>query len=209
MLDLAKNIETLYLPKDCQLIIEGIYDETLKLESANKRQKEYLLSRKCLKECCQKLGYSFDYDLTGVNKKVLLPENLIHSLSHSKQVAVALVAPKIKYQNLGIDIEYLHRPLTEKFINRITTALERELLGKHIEKRLLVATLIFSAKESIYKAFSSKINNFSYQNIEIWEELGALKAIIINQQDSFPILSLDYGFYKQTHLVTCLMIPKY
>lgn len=209
MLDLTKNFEAIALPNDCKVSIKGTYNSLLEIGGATKRQSEYLLSRSCLSDCCQNLGLKFTYDISGRDRQVILPPGLTHSLSHSKQVAVAIIGPKAKYQSLGIDLEYRERPLTEKFINRITTPLERELLNKYPDDRQLLATLIFSAKESVFKACSQQINNFSYQNMEIWEDAGKLKAIVINQNEPFPVLNLDYGFYKQTHLVTCLIIPRY
>ncbi len=208
MLDFAKKFEVTQIPSDCRLIIQDSGDQRSKFNGAEKRQNEYLLSRACLAACCKSLDLTFAYDPSGINKKVVLPEELIHSLSHSKHVAAAIVGPKEKYLSMGIDLELQARPLTEKFITRITTPLERELINKYPAERLLVATIIFSAKEAVYKACSTKIDRFSYQNIEIWEEKGKLKAIVINQKEALPLLTLEYGFYKQTHLVTCLIIPR-
>lgn len=213
MLDLEKKIEACLVPNNCQLIIQETYQKTadfpINSKGSAKRQAEYLLSRSCLTECCKRLGYNFEFDVSGKNKQVILPADLIHSLSHSRQAAVAIVASGNDYQRLGVDLEDKNRLLTEKFINRTTTPLERKLISAYPGNEQIVATLIFSAKETVYKAFSAQINSFSYQNIEIWEEQGKLQAILINQNQTFPILQLDYGFYKQTHLLTCLIIPKY
>jgi len=136
------------------------YDKYLEI-STNKRQCEFLAGR-----YAAKLAFSHYIDADnilpipiGKHGEPIWPDKYLGSISHSNKQAICAIAKKSKVSYLGIDIEY--------YFNDSRTLKIRELIMTVKEKRILKwinfsesqsATLIFSAKESIYKAFFLQTN---------------------------------------------------
>ncbi len=132
----------------------------LSVNARESRIKEFTLGRAAANDALQQLGLSDPPPIIqGKNRSPVWPENVIGSISHSEQWAIAAVAFKTNVKLIGIDIELI-RPLpVKRLMRKIATPEESKLLELHPDsddKYPYLQTLIFSAKESIYKAFYTK-----------------------------------------------------
>ncbi|SFT46347.1 enterobactin synthetase component D [Kosakonia arachidis] len=123
---------------------------------ALKRQTEHLAGRIAALHALQEHGFS-TIPAIGLAGEPCWPQGVSGSISHSGQRAVAVVAP----HPVGVDIEAQFSPaLCNELAVSIVTAQEQALLADCALPFTLALTLAFSAKESLYKAFSSLAQPF-------------------------------------------------
>jgi 4'-phosphopantetheinyl transferase EntD len=88
------------------------------------------------------------------------PEGVVGAITHSGSWAAAAVAWKIRYAGIGLDLERARTPRPQ-LVARIALPEERLWLDSIPEtRRALAFALLFSAKESIYKALHPVTNVF-------------------------------------------------
>lgn len=119
----------------------------------NKRKTEYLAGRWCAREALRQIGSE---GLPGLNsdRSPAWPSGTLGSITHSHGIAEVMVGDTERWLTIGLD--------TEQWVNPERAArLERELLTEEELKSLAGMsplqranrlTLIFSAKESLFKA---------------------------------------------------------
>jgi enterobactin synthetase component D len=107
----------------------------------------------------------------GPNGAPSWPDGYVGSLTHGGGVAAAVTAPRLRYAALGIDAEYLLSQETENDVRR-TVARPSEL--SRLEDRIpcdlrpALLTLVFSAKESLFKCLHPLVGEFfEFQDAEI------------------------------------------
>lgn len=117
-----------------------------------KRQTEHLAGRIAAVYALREWGEKTVPGI-GENRQPLWPAGLYGSISHSGHSAVAIVART----PVGVDIEAIFSAaLAEELAESITTAQECARLRHTSLPFPLALTLAFSAKESLYKAFSAR-----------------------------------------------------
>lgn len=133
--------------------------------AVDKRKAEYLSGRLCARQALQQLGFTAAHTFhigTGDNRQPLWPEGVVGSITHSHGFASAIVAPADAVKSIGIDSEF---EINNKTAGNVTShilvdgeahAANRELTNS-AEQYL---TLIFSAKESIFKCLYPLVNIF-------------------------------------------------
>ena len=119
-----------------------------------KRKCEFLAGRVCAQRGLNKLGvFSADNIEIGECRQPLWPNGVIGSISHCLGYAVATVGIKSdECVSVGIDIEQVVNTQTAReIVNQVLS--ESELIfTEFFAEFQFFLTLIFSAKESIYKA---------------------------------------------------------
>ncbi|MBW7998544.1 MAG: 4-phosphopantetheinyl transferase family protein [Candidatus Glassbacteria bacterium] len=90
------------------------------------------------------------------------------AITHHRGWAAAVAARAAEYRGLGVDLEVLRHP-SPALLRRILRPGEREALeGLPERERALRFTLVFSAKESLYKALNPHTGVFlGFQDAEI------------------------------------------
>lgn len=114
---------------------------------------DFVRGRYCAKRALEKLGFSAAQIslLRLPDGQVSWPEGIVGSISHAPGMAGAVVAKRIDYQSIGLDIELANR-VQKSVWNRLFTAKEKELLDSISENQQQEkATEIFSLKEAFYK----------------------------------------------------------
>ena len=97
--------------------------------------------------------------LSGAHREPLWPEGVRGSISHTADTAVALVASSADTDGVGIDIE--QRQSTTELWGEVLRAEEREwILRLRPHDRESATLSVFSAKESIFKAFFPRHGEF-------------------------------------------------
>lgn len=117
---------------------------------ALKRQTEHLAGRIAALHALQEHGFNA-VPAPGAAGEPCWPQGVSGSISHSGQRAVAVVAS----HPVGVDLEAQFSPaLCNELAASIVNAQEHALLAACPLPFTLALTLAFSAKESLYKAFS-------------------------------------------------------
>ncbi|MFE1441956.1 4'-phosphopantetheinyl transferase [Streptomyces sp. NPDC058739] len=115
-----------------------------------KRRAEFTSGRGCAHRALTGLGLAPVPVLRGPKREPLWPAGVTGSLTHCHGYRAAAVARQSDYASIGIDAEE-DKPLPEGVVDRIALPAERAQLtrpgGPHWD------TLLFSAKESVYKAW--------------------------------------------------------
>lgn len=154
---ITRNGKCIYIPQDIIL-------------SSSKRKAEFIAGRICVREALKKLKtVSEDAVLSnGPDGAPIWQKGFVGSVTHTEGFVSAVVAPTYAIRSIGIDSEkILENSIATEIAETVASAHELKLLENVLEKSRLVS-LIFSAKESIYKCLYpiTKIR-FDFHDVEI------------------------------------------
>ncbi|MDM3869940.1 4'-phosphopantetheinyl transferase superfamily protein [Porticoccus sp. W117] len=178
-----------------------------------KRQAEFLAGRYCAARALSALGSDNLNVQSGENRIPIWPQKTIGSISHTAGKAVAVAGWQRDYAGVGIDCETLvSDEVCERIYDTITTPEDSQLFDNGCWQKPWFFTLMFSAKESLFKALYPTVNKYfgfdKAQLLEVTEEgfVIALRETLNSrwqkgQTFSGRYLSLD------GYLVTLLMLP--
>lgn len=120
--------------------------------SGRKRKAEHLAGRIAAVHALREFGHKTVPGI-GVQRQPLWPQDLFGSISHSATTALAVVST----HPIGLDIEAIFTPQTAvELADGIIDNHEHQILQHACLPFPLALTLVFSAKESLYKAFSNQ-----------------------------------------------------
>ncbi|WP_328767365.1 4'-phosphopantetheinyl transferase family protein [Streptomyces sp. NBC_00286] len=129
-------------------------EEALIARAVEKRRREFTAVRACARRAMDKLGVPPQPVLTGDRGAPQWPDGLIGSMTHCEGYAAAALARATDLASLGIDAEP-HLPLPEGVLSSVSLPAEdarlRALASGH--PAVHWDRLLFSAKESVYKAW--------------------------------------------------------
>ncbi|WP_068716461.1 4'-phosphopantetheinyl transferase family protein [Vibrio tritonius] len=129
-----------------------------------KRKTEYISGRVCAQKSLERLGVYDEFVGVNCDRSPCWPENVVGSITHSNSRAIAIVASNSNYRNLGVDVE---NTITEEVSDLISINViddeEHDVMGSPAISQLTkeeFVTLVFSAKESIFKALYCDVGYF-------------------------------------------------
>lgn len=132
--------------------------------SISRRQAEFFFGRLAARFAFSELGIEGVRIPVGATREPLWPPGFVGSITHSGGLAAAAIARRgAGINGMGIDIERAARPGDmEALHSTVMDEAERECLqaGADMFPRNVLATLAFSAKESLYKAVFPSIGRF-------------------------------------------------
>ncbi len=146
-----------------QFMEEGLELPLTLRYAVKKRQIEFLCGRLCAKLCMENLGYSQPQAIPiGEDRAPAWPQGLIGSISHTDRLATAVVGQAKNMECLGIDVERIIAEATAQMIKHICCDEDEleEVAESQKMTREEALTLIFSSKESLYKAVYPKLQRF-------------------------------------------------
>jgi enterobactin synthetase component D len=116
-----------------------------------KRRADYIAGRLCARVALRRLAGLDQTVGRATDGAPCWPEGVTGSISHAGGEAVAVAASTRRYRSLGVDVEPLMtRQQAETLMPMILTAEERE--GFIDRSPAMLATLVFSLKEALFKA---------------------------------------------------------
>jgi len=136
------------------------------------RQAEHLAGRLMARDALIHLGVQATIPAIGSHRQPLWPENVMGSISHNRYIALATVAKMTgdRLEGIGIDIESLiASDRIEEVVDGIIGAAEYAVLTSSSLSFEIALTLVFSAKESLFKALFAHVGtwfDFSAAHIE-------------------------------------------
>ncbi|QIL91041.1 4'-phosphopantetheinyl transferase superfamily protein [Microbulbifer sp. SH-1] len=132
--------------------------------SVPKRQAEFLAGRYVARLALQDLAPAHYRDMQvgiGEQRNPLWPDGVVGSISHMDRVAVCAVNHRVDMDYLGIDVEALiPARVCREIATIVATRQERELLSNQGLSERVALTLIFSAKESLFKALYPSVRDY-------------------------------------------------
>lgn len=132
-------------------------------KSVIKRQAEYLAGRFAASIILQRLHIPICNIPIGKNRSPIWPQGIVASISHNNSTALCIAAFDNHYQYLGIDIESkLSLEVVKEIKKNIINSNEEDIL-QNVKNNLSFTdafTLVFSAKESLFKAIYPEVNSY-------------------------------------------------
>ena len=160
------------------------FPDTIK-SSVIKRQAEYLAGRYVARAALNNLGVKVKTIPIGKNRCPIWPMGVNASISHTSTRAICVSAYKHHYQYLGLDIEnQLSSEQVDEVKNSVINKNEDNLLVTSAVGYEMSFSLVFSAKESLFKALYPSVGYY-------FDFLAAEITDICFQTNRFSILLLQ------------------
>ncbi|KJF72848.1 4'-phosphopantetheinyl transferase family protein [Agrobacterium arsenijevicii] len=131
------------------------------LRAVPRRKAEFIAGRRCAAEAIRRLIGRAAFPGMGEDRAPIWPEGVVGAISHSHGRAIALAGSSERFCGIGIDIErLLNEEEARDIAPQALTASERHSLGNDIDP--FMTGLIFSAKESLFKALYPSVKRFFF-----------------------------------------------
>ncbi|MFC7531607.1 4'-phosphopantetheinyl transferase [Actinoplanes sp. GCM10030250] len=129
-------------------------EEDLIAAAVESRRREFVTARRCAREALQRLGFAPRPIRPGPRREPLWPPGVVGSITHCAGYRAAAVTTGTVLAGLGIDAEP-HGPLPDGVAEAVTVPEERTTVADLSRSMPAVHwdRLLFSAKESVYKAW--------------------------------------------------------
>lgn len=184
-------------------------------QAVPQRQQSYLAGRACAQVLYSRYALPWDHLLTYPEEhpqhgSPQWPDGFTGSISHSPTLAVATMAPLTACPGIGIDVE---RVMSEEKAQRLKTQILHP--AEDWVKTALDLTLVFSFKESIYKALHPTVQRFiGFQEVKVhpplrlsdftvqltWTPEPGLRQDLKNRFKNSPPLFIGKGqWWSKTH----------
>ena len=188
--------------------------DLLGLRAAPVRRLSFQLGRAAARLAMAKLGVAESPIMRGDHGEPLWPEGVVGTISHGQGLGLAAVARKSLCGGIGMDLE----ALTEfpGLADQVAFGADREWLDKvSPEERPRRTLQIFSAKESIYKAFFPRVGRyFGFEAVTVRGAPGscALAAQFVETIDAaYPptrTFDVECEWYDDLVLTTVVLPPE-
>lgn len=140
------------------------------------RTRDFALGRIAAHRAMAAIGAAVAPVLTHADRSPIWPAGLLGSITHAGGLAAAAVARASDCEGLGVDIERLGRPRWQDLVRRVADEHERAWIADD-EARFIA---LFSAKESIYKAFRPLAGRtFGFAAVTLSEAEGGFDARLL------------------------------
>lgn len=186
--------------------------------SVVKRQAEFLAGRIAAAHALRPYGLEQQPIGIGRQRQPIWPEGYVGSISHSQGMAVALIQPETEFIGVGLDLEArLSTESQQAMLSVVLNQVELQRLkrdaGSLSQAELL--TLVFSAKESFFKAAYRQVQDyFDFDAIELVRLDQARKELhfrcVSQLSQNFvadtPVVAA-YQWLNQTMVLTSVLLP--
>jgi enterobactin synthetase component D len=168
-----------------------------------RRKAEYIAGRFCAARAIEALGGSgFDGEIRSSPRGApVWPDGLVGSITHTRGFASAVIARAGDMRSLGIDSERIMTEVVMRDIEATICRPEERGVPRGALSPAVYATLVFSAKESVFKCIYPLVRRmfwFEHARIEIADPgEGAFRAtLFIDFDDEFRTGTVLEGRYR-------------
>lgn len=128
--------------------------------SVAKRKSEFLAGRLCAKKCLSQYDLSSQVFI-GTHREPVWPDGVLGAISHTNNIAGALITKCQDYNGVGLDIEnVMSNETVHSISSQIMSKEELRYCNSCNANKNTIFTLIFSAKESFFKAAFSQVQKY-------------------------------------------------
>ena len=153
-----------FLPEaydDSQFEANEITFPTKLCKAVTKRRAEFLAGRICAKHALKQINITHFQLVSGEERAPVWPPKITGSITHTRNIAMAICCADPKVQGIGIDVErMMGSDQEEKLQSQIINQNEADVFAQLKAVNANPLTLVFSAKESIYKALYASVGKF-------------------------------------------------
>ena len=151
--------------------------------SVEKRQAEFLAGRLCAQVILAAHGIERHGVAIGSHREPLWPPGFVGSITHNSDFAAAIACPDEALLGVGIDIESVIEPdARAAMMDLVVSAAEADLLRAAAGELSFdcLLTLVFSAKESFYKAAFAQVRAYvDFDAVEVVALDTAARVIVL------------------------------
>lgn len=174
------------------------------------RRAEFATARACARQALRNLGLPAGPILRGAKREPLWPAGIVGSITHCKGYRAAAVARADEVVTIGIDAEP-HTAIEARVAARVLDDAERAWIagapsGTHWDR------LIFSAKESVYKAWfplTRRWLGFEEAHVAIDPEARAFEArLLIGPPTGVPATFHGRYIAADGLVITAIAVPR-
>ena len=176
------------------------------------RERQFVWGRLAAQQCLRELGFEGSPVKKGEHREPLWPEGIVGSISHTNTRGGAACAHLRDFRTLGYDLQEV-REISSNVLLRIASEGERCWIEEREEDAKFRANLLFSVKESIYKALFPLCRKYiGFAEAEVLsvsadgEIVVAISSALARECSTGERLSLRYSFGDGT-ISTLLTIP--
>ena len=204
------------LPLDSKLSpgFEAWLPEQLKGASSQRRQ-EFVAGRYCVFNAARAIGLELETLPISAERGPVWPAGVIGSISHSKKLAIGCIGEVGQFRSIGIDTEEVFSNQTIKDIME-AIALDSEIafITKEIPTRAkaLAFTIVFSAKEALFKAIHPLCKQFiDFQEVKMTSLSLESKTFTLEvcekiELGHLPRVFQGFFFHEGNNLITVLPV---
>jgi enterobactin synthetase component D / holo-[acyl-carrier protein] synthase len=190
-------------------------EEPLIATAVEGRRREFVTARRCARQALAGLGVPAAPILTGPRREPLWPAGVRGSITHCAGYRAAAVARQTDLAAVGIDAEP-NAPLPAGVWDSVTVAEERAELARLETGPVHWDRLLFSAKESVYKAWfplTGRWLGFDDACLSVDPATGTFRARILidgtRLDGAVPLTGLTGRFLVARGLVvTAVTVPR-
>lgn len=177
-----------------------------------KRKAEFLAGRVCVKKCMESLNFMSHSETLclkiGKHRAPVWPSDIIGSITHNQNSAIAIAGFKKNNNYIGVDKENF---IEQDIAQQIKASLINENENGYLEKLAnnlykyqpfeYLLTIAFSCKESLFKALYPSVQRyFDFKDAQVI-------AIDLNNKQCQLKLLIDLSeHYKKNDIFTCDLI---
>jgi 4'-phosphopantetheinyl transferase EntD len=190
-------------------------EEDLIAHAVEARRREFVTARRCAREALAKLGHAPVPIRLGSKREPQWPIGLVGSITHTTGFRAAAIAPRNVLASVGIDAEQ-NEPLPDGIEDLVTVPAESQMLAALARAFPLTRwdRLLFSAKESVYKAWyplTGRWLGFEDARLTI-DPAGTFAAELLidgSRKDGEPPLTQVRGYFLVVHglIATAVVVP--
>jgi 4'-phosphopantetheinyl transferase EntD len=179
-----------------------------------KRRREFTVGRHCARRALARLGIGPAPILPGKSRAPVWPPDIVGSITHCAGYCAAAVARGSQFLTIGIDAE-VHRSLPAGVFERVSLPQERSHLSALDPHDVCWDCVLFSAKESVYKAWFPITNGwlgFEDVAVTVAPDTRTFEATLLVPAplvDGRPIVTFAGRFeVDRDHVITAVVVPK-
>jgi len=204
--------------KEDFFIAQGIELPSHLMQAVAKRRLDYLAGRHCARLALNQLGFSQPVTIaSGSNRAPQWPKGFLGAITHTKGYAAAIVGHKANWLGLGLDAEIIIDESKPSLVCHVCRPEEFENLKmRDVFPDQFLFTLIFSAKESLFKALYPAVQSyFGFQAAQVQEiDQNAGSFVIELVQDihaDFPASKTFCGSFiiLKDKVITLIKVPSH
>lgn len=178
------------------------------------RVREFSAGRACARQAMTMLGLPKEAIPAGPDRVPRWPRGVSGSITHSRtHCAAAVILQGRGLVSIGIDLEP-SEDLCDELVSSVCRPEEADWIARQASSRpLLLARVIFSAKESVYKALHSIAREpleFEDLSVELSTSEGAFEATLRKPLRQFPArLRIGGQFHiSPSHISTAVLLSE-
>lgn len=138
-------------------VLLGEYSNTLPPKTTVKRKSEFIAGRYLARQALLHLNSESLVVDVGVHREPIWPAGFRGSISHSDDFAVCIVSRNRSFMLIGIDVEsYISSDILRDISRLVMNSSELGFIDTAVNPNVIV-TIIFSAKESLFKALYPEV----------------------------------------------------